>query len=226
MAAQAPGMALTIGQQLKQAREAKGLSFEDVSHATKISTAALEAMESDDFSVFPTPAYRRSFLKLYCLHLAVEGTEALEAMSPAGKRRILRRPRPDFLQTDLDLSPGKHTIPIVKHRIIERKPKRSIVGLVLFLLLALMLPAFFYAGKRAGLRERVTRDQTAETSPAKPQAPPAKSEAPLRAQVITVAPKEMYGDTPSRVYAPDPQMNALLGLDHPPEAAAARKRPQ
>lgn len=207
-------MAATIGQELKTGRLAKGLSLEDVSHATKIPVAALEAMERDDFAVFPGLTYRRGFLNLYSRYLGIDAAEALAAMSPA---RRGRRNRPDFLQTDLKLRTTDQTIPIVKHRVIELKPKRSLVGIVLFVLLSLMIPAVYYAGKWAGLREGVTKEKTAEVTGSEGnRAEALEPRQALRAQVIKQRPEDQYSDLPVRVYTPDAKMNALIGLDAVP----------
>lgn len=213
-------MASTIGQDLKRARLAKTLSLEDVSHATKIPLAGLDAMERDDFTVFPNATYGRSFLNIYSRHLGVDASAAVAGMSQPKRRR---RSRPDFLETDLRLASSDQTIPIVKHRIIELKPRRSLVGAVFFLLLALMLPSVYYLGKWAGLRERVPVQQAAavpeEAAERAPVAPPRQ---PIRARVIAPAAKDPFGDAPVRVHVPDPEINALLGLDSPPPSPRHR----
>jgi cytoskeletal protein RodZ len=208
-------MACSIGQQLKEARLARGLSVEDIAHATKISVSALEAMEKDDFSVFSNATYQRSFLSLYARHLGLDVSEMLASIHSTKKGR---RTRPDFLQTNLDLTPVEHTIPIVKHRIIERKAKRSPMGFALFLLLTLMLPAIFYAGKWVGIREGIAKVKPVETHPqasghASNQAPLQQAHAPLRARVISLDPR--YRRSEPETDLPDSKKN-LLGLDAPP----------
>lgn len=223
-------MAGTIGQQLKEARLAQGLSVEDVTHATRIPVPGVEALESDDFSVFPNGAYSRAFLSLYSRHLGVDASAALASMNGGnGSKNGGRKKRPDFLETDLELSPAEHTIPIVKHQIIERKAKRSGIGLVLYALLALMIPAVFYAGKWVGWREGLRMQahlEAGEPEEDLPASAQGKGEV-VRAQVIAPDPRERYSDRPTRVYAPDPAMNALLGLEPvpapaPPAARAGR----
>ena len=55
----------TIGQQLKQARNERGLSIEDVAFQTRIPAARVRDMEGDDLSHFANLTYARGFLKLY-----------------------------------------------------------------------------------------------------------------------------------------------------------------
>ncbi|MBM4152622.1 MAG: helix-turn-helix domain-containing protein, partial [Kiritimatiellaceae bacterium] len=59
----------TLGQQLKAAREAKGVSEYDAGIATKILTRVIVAMESDDFSGMAAPTYAKGFIRLYADYL-------------------------------------------------------------------------------------------------------------------------------------------------------------
>jgi cytoskeletal protein RodZ len=58
------GMA-TIGQQLKIARNERGLTIEDVAFQTRIPAGRVRDLEGDDLSKFANLTYARGFLKLY-----------------------------------------------------------------------------------------------------------------------------------------------------------------
>lgn len=58
-------MESSIGHQLRLAREAKGLSLEQVSHETKIPIPRLEDLEGDHLTQWGGMAYTRSFAKHY-----------------------------------------------------------------------------------------------------------------------------------------------------------------
>ena len=64
----------TIGQQLKQAREARNLTIKKVTQATHIQARLIEAMEADEFESLPSPVQARAFLRLYAefLELSLE----------------------------------------------------------------------------------------------------------------------------------------------------------
>jgi cytoskeleton protein RodZ len=64
-------MSETIGQQLKQAREARNLTFKKVTQSTHIQTRLIEAMEADDFESMPSPVQARAFLRLYAEFLGL-----------------------------------------------------------------------------------------------------------------------------------------------------------
>ncbi|KUP08320.1 hypothetical protein Q73_06110 [Bacillus coahuilensis m2-6] len=54
-----------LGSRLKEAREAKGLSLEDVQEITKIQKRYLQGIEEGNYSVMPGKFYVRAFIKQY-----------------------------------------------------------------------------------------------------------------------------------------------------------------
>ena len=62
----------TIGEQLKAAREAKGVSESDAGRETKILTKLIVAMEADNFSELPVPTYAKGFIRLYASWLGID----------------------------------------------------------------------------------------------------------------------------------------------------------
>lgn len=67
--------AMTVGIELRQAREALGLSLRDVSERTKIRQPALRAIESDDLRQLPGGAIGRGFVKLYAREVGLDAHE-------------------------------------------------------------------------------------------------------------------------------------------------------
>ena len=70
-------MAETIGQQLKQAREAKALTIQKVVQATHIRAYQIEAIEADDFESLPSPVQARAYLHLYAEYLGLSVDEMI-----------------------------------------------------------------------------------------------------------------------------------------------------
>jgi len=68
-----------IGEQLRKARESKGLDLRDVAHSTRIPLSTLSALEDSDYSIFPSPTYARSFLSQYSEFLEVDADEWIDA---------------------------------------------------------------------------------------------------------------------------------------------------
>lgn len=61
-----------LGEELKSAREAAGLSMRELATRTKISVTALEALERNDFSRLPGGIFGRSFVRAYALEVGVD----------------------------------------------------------------------------------------------------------------------------------------------------------
>jgi len=61
-----------FGLELRQAREGLGLSLRDIAARTKISVAALEALERSDFSRLPGGIFGRAFVRSYALEIGVD----------------------------------------------------------------------------------------------------------------------------------------------------------
>ncbi|GLX68550.1 helix-turn-helix domain-containing protein [Paenibacillus glycanilyticus] len=66
-----------LGALLRQAREERGLTLEDVQEQTKIRKRYLEAIEDGDHSVLPGTFYLRAFVKNYCDAVGLDADEVL-----------------------------------------------------------------------------------------------------------------------------------------------------
>ncbi|MBS9334433.1 helix-turn-helix domain-containing protein [Fructobacillus sp. M1-13] len=67
-----------IRQQLKEAREAKGYSFEQLAEMTKIQPKFLKAIEEDDQDVLPSPFYTRAFAKKFASAVGLNPDDMFE----------------------------------------------------------------------------------------------------------------------------------------------------
>src|SRR5262249_13780929 len=65
-------MAASIGQQLRNAREERGVELSEAERATKIRVKFLDAMENDRWEELPGPPYNRSFLSTYAGFLGLD----------------------------------------------------------------------------------------------------------------------------------------------------------
>ncbi len=64
----------SIGQILRDKRESKNLSIEDVHEATKITVDYINALEENRFDVFPNKVYARAFLRDYANFLGLDSS--------------------------------------------------------------------------------------------------------------------------------------------------------
>lgn len=67
-----------LGSWLRQAREAKRLSLEDVERETRIRAQFLAALEEEDFAKLPGDVYARGFLRNYARFLGLDPQEAVQ----------------------------------------------------------------------------------------------------------------------------------------------------
>jgi len=72
---QTPNGGAKIGPILEKARKEKGLTLEEVEHATKIRKRYLAGLEREDFGVLPDAVYAQGFLKTYANYLGLDGEE-------------------------------------------------------------------------------------------------------------------------------------------------------
>jgi cytoskeletal protein RodZ len=70
----------TVAQQLRQAREAKNLTVEQVVEITKIRTDHLRALEEGNFDVFSAPVYIRGFVRTYSTLLKLDVPQIMAAL--------------------------------------------------------------------------------------------------------------------------------------------------
>ncbi len=73
--------ALGIGERLRNAREARGLSLDEIEAATRIRRRFLEALEAEAFDQLPGTAYAKGFLRTYASYLGLRA-EDLAGISP------------------------------------------------------------------------------------------------------------------------------------------------
>lgn len=70
-------MAASLGEKLRQAREAKGLDLRDVADNTRIALNYLEAIEADNYKPLPGGIFNKGFVRSFAKAVGVDEKEAL-----------------------------------------------------------------------------------------------------------------------------------------------------
>ena len=83
-----------LGKSLSQARIDRGLTLEDCERDTRISKRYLDALEREDWKIFPAPVYSRAFLRTYAQYLGLD-PQALMRMFRAQEEPEMR-PLPEI----------------------------------------------------------------------------------------------------------------------------------
>jgi len=128
-------MAASIGEQLRLAREERGIPLRDICAETRISVHYLEAIESNDYKRLPGGVFNRSFIKAYARCVGYDEREAIE-----GYMRYLREQG--------DTSDDVNTTPMHSKVYTETPATRSPF---LTVVLAIVLLAILTAGALAAL---------------------------------------------------------------------------
>ena len=85
---------VTVGQRLKEAREAKGLSVEDIAAQTRIPTRHLSSLETSEWDKLPAATYSIGFAKNYASAVGLDRNEIGEQLRAemGGVRQIYAQP--------------------------------------------------------------------------------------------------------------------------------------
>ncbi|HRT08629.1 MAG TPA: helix-turn-helix transcriptional regulator [Candidatus Paceibacterota bacterium] len=70
----------TVAEQLRQGREARNLTVEQVAEITKIRTDHLRALEEGHYDLFSAPVYIRGFVRTYATLLKLDVKQVMETL--------------------------------------------------------------------------------------------------------------------------------------------------
>jgi cytoskeletal protein RodZ len=130
-----------FGELLKEARQNKGVSLEEVEEELRIRKKYLQALEEEDFSIMPPKVYVKGFLRNYAIYLDLDPEEVRDLYykgKPVEKGR-----RPDFLGRDDRMAreaTGPRAFPM------DMSLTQSRLLAFPFLVIALAILAFFLLG--------------------------------------------------------------------------------
>ncbi len=71
-------MSSTLGEKLRQAREERGISINEVAEQTRISPHYLSLIEQDDYRTLPGGIFNKGFIKSFAKYVGVDEGEALQ----------------------------------------------------------------------------------------------------------------------------------------------------
>ncbi len=89
----------TVGQRLRAAREAQGLTLEEIASTTRIPTRHLESLEASDWDALPAPTYSIGFAKNYAAAVGLDRAEIAEQLrGEMGGLRPALQPPPELFE--------------------------------------------------------------------------------------------------------------------------------
>lgn len=93
-----------LGTILRETRQARGVTIDDVAQVTRIRPRYLEALEEERYDVLPTPVHVRGFLRNYAQYLSLD-PEPLIARYNASRSMVKDIPLSKQVRPDLDKAP-------------------------------------------------------------------------------------------------------------------------
>ncbi len=84
-----------IGRELRQERERRGMTLEQVARATRFSMRHLQSLEADLFDELPPGVLRKGIVRSYCQFVGLDDDAWLERLAETG---ALDEPEPDLEQ--------------------------------------------------------------------------------------------------------------------------------
>jgi cytoskeleton protein RodZ len=99
----------TVGIRLRELREAKGVSLDDIARSTRVGRRHLEALESDSWGELPAPVFVKGFIRAYCDFLDASPDEALGVYREATGESV----KPERVQSILRSGPSRLAGPLV-----------------------------------------------------------------------------------------------------------------
>src|SRR5262245_21889094 len=118
----------SVGDYLRDLRQRRGLSVDEVSRTTRVAPRSLEALESDRFGALPAAVFTRGFILAYCQALGEPPEEALALYDS---------------RDGVSSAPGPANAPAPRPPAIDSEPRSRSAVLVSFVLLVILGMALF-----------------------------------------------------------------------------------
>jgi len=158
-----------FGGKLRQARERRGLSLRQIAITTKISAAALEALERNDISKLPGGIFSRAFVRSYAVEVGLDPEETV--------REFLER----FDQEPPPSAAAAAAAVPEEERAFQEQQRRATRALTIagVALVVIVVTAVFFLRNRGKQTPRpADAAATPESAPSPPTAQPAQSARP------------------------------------------------
>jgi cytoskeleton protein RodZ len=152
-------MATTIGEQLRLAREERGIPLREISNQTRISMRYLEGIETDDYKRLPGGIFNKSFVKSYARLVGFDEKLAVE-----GYARLMREQGQPA--DDVELVP--HYSKVFTDAPATRSPVLTVVLAILMLAILTLgaLAAVHWYQRRSAATSEVRPPSAGTVSPA------------------------------------------------------------
>lgn len=153
-----------FGDKLRREREMRGVSLEEISESTKISTRNLRALEEDDFDRLPGGIFNKGFVRAYSRFLGLDEEQTVTDFEAAYKEYMLSKAPVQDVATEEEPEPS------------------SSKSLWLTTVAVIVIAALVAAGYLLSHPGILTRSSVAPTLPAEVEKPQTEAPAPSNTQ--------------------------------------------
>jgi len=145
-----------FGGKLRQARERRGVSLRQIAATTRISIAALEALERNDISKLPGGIFSRAFVRSYAIEVGLNPDETVREFL----ERFNQEPAPSASALSVEL-------PDEERDLQERQRKAARIGLGAVAALVVLSTALVlvYRARNAARLAATDHDETQTSAP-------------------------------------------------------------
>src|SRR5205085_10445486 len=123
----------SVGAYLRQLRETRGVSLEEIARVTRVNSSYLHALEDEAFGELPVPVFTRGFIRAYCQALGESPDEALALYE--GRTEVAAAPEPVPVIPTSARTPALRAAPASRGPATEAPPRNRGPVLVSFILL-------------------------------------------------------------------------------------------
>lgn len=192
----------SVGSCLRELRERRGVSLEEIARSTRVLHQYLQALEADDATALPAPVFTKGFIRAYCQALGVAPDEVL-ALYEQGQAAGAGEARPRVAGFDTALGAGGAGPADRRREGSGRSAVLMSFVLLVVLGLALFAVAFWLRPARELRNESRPIVPVAAETPVGSQMPPPKTDAATDAPAaMPQAPGSLAGVTsPYRLVA-------------------------
>ena len=197
-----------IGNILRNARGAKGMSIDDVSRQLRLSAAQIDAIEREDFEKLPGRTFLRGFIRNYANLLQLDSSSLLK-MLPVSVRVLSTQKNTPLHDKQISFSSN-------------RKNTQNYSLPIIAILFIFMLGAYFFFGKESRQEEGGGAASTAKEMPSAKSSGTTKE---IRLP-LAVVPKDSGGGASSQqLESSSNSTSVAMKLDLTPALAAMESKP-
>jgi cytoskeletal protein RodZ len=185
-----------FGSRFTQAREARGVSLDQIAAETRISTRFLRAIEQEEFQVLPGGIFNRGFIRTFAQRVGLDPEQAV-----ADYERIFTPTVPEPLAAvvkEVQAAPAETAV--------TPRPRRDYFPVAVAALI-LLIAVFYFLNRNSSTTEHLPSELAATAAVSEPVAEPRAVVQPETPPVVESAPSPVLTALPASSVVPQPVLD-------------------